>query len=327
MLRMNFADTAQSAFNFLVSQLTVIEPQVYKMRYADIQYPSLVPVDTSGSEWAKSFTFFSQDMVGQADWFHHMAMDIPLADITREKKEVGVEMAGIGYHYTMEELGQAMMIPGFTLTTDRAAAAKRAYEEFVDGVVLRGAPNAANTVKGWKGLINEPSVTVAMVAADGTGGSPAFDDKTADQVLRDINDALTGVYVESLTVEMADTILMPIQTFASLGTRRIPSTTMTILQFLQSYNTYTAQTGAALTLRAVRGLDTAGTGGTGRMVVYRNDPQVLKQRIPMPHRFLPAWQRSPLRFDVPGIFRLAPLEIRRPKAIRYIDGIFEAPYH
>lgn len=327
MYQMNFADASQSAFNFLVSQLSVIEPQVYKIRYPDVQYQNLVPVDTSGSEWAKSFTFFSQDMVGQADWFHHMAMDIPLADITREKKEVGVEMAGIGYHYTMEELGQAMMIPGFTLTTDRAAAAKRAYEEFVDGVVIRGRPNAANDVKGWKGLINEPSVSVVQVQADGNGGSPAFDDKTADQVLRDINEALVGVYTESLTVEMADTILMPIATFASLGTRRIPSTTMTILQFLTQYNAYTGQTGQGLTLRAVRGLDTAGTGGTGRMVVYRNDPQVLKQRIPMPHRFLPAWQRSPLRFDVPGIFRLAPLEIRRPKAIRYIDGVSEAPYH
>jgi hypothetical protein len=326
MYRMNFADASQSAFNFLVSQLSVIEPQVYKIRYPDVQYPQLVPLDTSGSEWAKSFTFFSQDMVGQADWFHHMAMDIPLADITREKKEVGVEMAGIGYHYTMEELGQGMMIPGFTLTTDRAAAAKRAAEEFINGIVLYGKPNASNDVKGWKGLINEPTVTVSQVQADGTGGSPSFDDKTADQVLRDINDALTGVYVESLTVEMADTILVPISVFASLGTRRIPSTAITILQFLSAYNTYTAQTGAPLTIRAVRGLDTAGTGGTGRMVVYRNDPQVLKQRIPMPHRFWPAWQRSPLRFDVPGTFRLAPLEIRRPKAIRYIDGIMEAPY-
>jgi hypothetical protein len=53
---------------------------------------------------------------------------------------------------------------------------------------------------------------------------------------------------------------------------------------------------------------------------------VLKMHIPMPHRFLPVWQTGPMRFDVPGIFRLGGLEIRRPKAVRYVDGISDAPY-
>ncbi len=327
MYRMNFQDAQQSALNFLVSQLSVIEPQVYRIRYPDIQYPNLIPVDTSGNEWAKSVTFFSQDMVGQADWFHHMALDVPLADITREKHEVGIEMAAIGYHYTLEELGQAAMVPGTNLSADRAAAAKRAYEEFVDGIAIRGYPNAANQVKGWTGLINEPSVTVANAESDGNGSSPAWDDKNGDLIIRDVNAALTGVYTESLTVEMADTIALPVAAFTLLGTTRLGANSdLSVLQWLQRYNVYTAQTGQPLTIRALRGLETAGSGGTGRMVVYRNDPQVLKIRIPMPHRFMPVWQRGPLRFDIPGIFRLAPLEIRRPKAIRYIDGIMDAPY-
>jgi hypothetical protein len=33
-----------------------------------------------------------------------------------------------------------------------------------------------------------------------------------------------------------------------------------------------------------------------------------------------------LVFDVPGIFRLAGLEIRRPGAVRYVDGILEPAY-
>lgn len=42
----------------------------------------------------------------------------------------------------------------------------------------------------------------------------------------------------------------------------------------------------------------------------------------MPHRFLPVWQTGPMWFDVPGIFRFGGLEIRRPGAARYVDGIF-----
>jgi hypothetical protein len=35
--------------------------------------------------------------------------------------------------------------------------------------------------------------------------------KTADAIIDDVNNALTGVYTESLQVEMADTILLPIR--------------------------------------------------------------------------------------------------------------------
>jgi len=41
----------------------------------------------------------------------------------------------------------------------------------------------------------------------------------------------------------------------------------------------------------------------------------------MPHRFLPVFQGGPLHWVVPGVFRLGGLDIRRPKEVRYIDGI------
>ena len=162
--------------------------------------------------------------------------------------------------------------------------------------------------------------------ADGDGDSPAWSDKTADQVLRDVNGILTGMYTASLTVELADTLLLPVAAFTAIATRRIPDTTMTILQFLQQYNVYTAQTGQSLTIRAVRGLEDAGSGSSGRMVAYRRDPQVLKLHLPMPHRFLEAERTGPLRYDVPGIFRTGGVEIRRPGAVRYADHVLDAAY-
>jgi hypothetical protein len=308
----------QAALGFLISQVSHIEPEVYRIAYPDIQYPQLIPIDTSANEWAKSVTFFSLDRVGAADWFHHTASDIPLADVQRAKYEQGIEMAAIGYRYTLEELGQAMMVPGTNLSSERAEAARRAYEEFVDDKALRG-----DTTKGWTGLINDANVTVVSAPGSGTGGSAAWANKTSDQILLDVNNALSGIYSTSLTVEMADTILLPVDVHSLLATKRLDSQSpITVMQFLQQYNVYTAQTGQPLTIRAVRGLENAGTGGDkGRMVVYRRDPRVLKMHIPMPHRFLPVWQRGPITFDVPGIFRLGGLEIRRPAAVRYVDGI------
>jgi hypothetical protein len=209
-------DAQQQALSFLVNQLSYIEPQVYAIQYPDIQYQQLIPIDTSAPEWVKSITYYVSDKVGAARWFHHEGTDMPRADISRAKFEVGVEMAGIGYGYTLEEIGQGMMIPGFNLTTERADAARRAAEEFIDDKAFIG-----DTGKGWTGLVNNASVTVISAAATGTGGSAAWEDKTGDQIAKDVNDALSGLYIASRTIEMADTVLLPISAMSTLSTKRI----------------------------------------------------------------------------------------------------------
>lgn len=310
-------DAQQSAYNFVVNQTTAIETQVIKIQYPDVQYPDLVPVDTqTGNEWVKSITYYSADMVGKADFFHHTALDIPLAELTREKFERGMEMAAIGYRYTLEEVAQAMNTPGLNLTSDKAAACRRAYEEFVDNIALRG-----NVNKGMEGLMNSSLVAATTAPADGTAGSTTFASKTNDQVIRDINNVLTGVATGSNWLFYADTVLLPPAVLVSLAGRIIQYTSITLLEWIKTYNVLTVQTGRPITLAGVRGLETAGVGGISRMVAYRRDPQVLKMWIPMPHRFLPVWQRGPLVFDVPGIFRLGGVEIRLPAAMRYLDGV------
>ncbi|MDI2177200.1 hypothetical protein [Pseudomonas aeruginosa] len=70
---------AQAALGFVVSQTTYIERQVNEIVYPDIQYPQLIPVDTSAPEWIKTVTFYSADKVGKADWVNGNADDLPLA--------------------------------------------------------------------------------------------------------------------------------------------------------------------------------------------------------------------------------------------------------
>jgi hypothetical protein len=313
-------DAPQAALSFLVQQASVIETEVVSIQYPEVQYPTLIPVDTSAPDWAKSVTFFSLDRAGRAEWFHHAAKDIPLADVSRAKAEATIEMAAIGYRYDIEEIGQAMLM-GVNLGSEKAEAARRAAEEFIDEIAIRG-----DTDKGLTGLINNASVTVVNAAFTGTGSSPTWADKTAAQILQDVNDALTGVYTESLQIEMADTILVPISELVRIATLQIPNTTMTALQWLKENNVYTMETGQPLMIRGVRGLETAGETGTGRMIVYRRDPRVVKLHLPMPHRFLSVYQTGPVQWDVPGILRVGGVEVRRPKAMRYVDNIINTVY-
>jgi len=314
-MRMDIYDNPQQALSFLQSQAAYIEAEIFRVQYPEIIYSQLIPIDTAAGEWAKIITYYSVDKVGAANWLNHLANDIPYADINRDKRDQSIEMAGIGYTYTLEELGQAMSIPGMNLTAERAEAARFAYEMFMDQLAYKG-----STVKNFAGLFNSTYPTV-VTAKTGGSGSTHWSLKTADEIITDVQDSLTGVYQGSLTVEMADTVLLPIGEVQRLANIRILNTYGNALDYLQKYNLYTATTGAPLTIRGVLGLDSAGADGGGRMITYRRDPRVLKLHVPMPHRFLPVYQRSALAFDVPGIFRVGSVEIRRSGAIRYTDGI------
>lgn len=310
-------DAQQVAMSFLIRQATLIEPTVYAIRYQDIQYPQLLPVDTSAPEWIQSVTYFSMDAVGQAQWFSGLAHDVPKVETTREKFETTVSMAAIGYGYTLEELGNAQLL-GMNLSADKASAARRAAEEKIEQVAFVG-----DAGKGFTGLVNAATPTATTAPADGTGSATTFASKTPDQILRDFNGQLTGIFTGTLGAEIADTALLPYSVLLDLSTRRIDAVNQTtILEWVERNNIYTRTTGQPLMIRGVFGhLETVGSGGTKRMVAYRRSPEVLKMHMPMPFRFLPAWQTGPIKFDVPGIFRLGGVDIRRPKAVRYLDGI------
>lgn len=307
-------DTFQQALSFLVSQVTFIEPAVVRIKYPELNYADFVPIDMAANEWAKSITFFSIDQVGQAGWFNANASDVPYADFQREIHEQAIELAAIGYRYNLEELAQAAMLPNTNLSIERAASARRAYEEFCHNACMYG-----DTRKNWLGLTNHTLPAVINLTHTWnywlTQTTP-----NAAAILQDFNAIVTNIWQSSLTVEMADTALLPLSITTLLSMTQLPNTTMNLISWIHANNLYTTETGRAMTIRGVRGLDTGGASGNGRIIAYQRDPQVLKLHRPMSHRFLPVWQKGPLVFEVPGIFRLGGLEIRRPGAIRYADG-------
>jgi hypothetical protein len=318
----NFNDAQQAQLAFVVNQAYAINTQVYATKFPDSDFARLVYVDSSAPEWTPGIVTFMSSTVGRADWFSGAAKDVQKADITMDRSDVRVHMAAVGYGYNSEEVGQAQLL-GMNLPTGKAEAARRAYVEFMWNLSLTG-----DTDKGLAGLANQSGVTTGTAPADGTGSVTTWFDangnatKTATQIVRDINAVLTGVYTGSLTVEMADTLLLPYSTISYLGATPMSSTNSeTVLSFILRNNIYTQVTGQQLTIRGVLGLDTAGASSTKRMVAYANRQDVVKLHLPMPHRFLPVYQDGPMNFQVPGIFRTGGVEVLRTGAFRYLDGI------
>lgn len=305
----------QQAFSFAVQQASHIEATVYTERLPGIRYPDLIPVDTSAPEWVPTVTYFSMSQAGQAEWLNGAAKDVPRADVAFAKSEEAIELAGIGYGWNIEETGKAQLL-GMNLDSSKATAARRAADEMVDRVAFLG-----DAAKGFTGLANIPGT-------EGDDADNPWTDPNTDPaaILSEFNGIITGVFESSRTVEMIDTILLPHSVVHTLGTRMVTEySTETILEWLRRHNVYTMETGRPLTIRGVRGLETAGDAGVGRLIAYRRSPEVLKLHMPMPHRFLPVWQSGPMQFDVPGIMRFGGVNVRLPGAFRYFDNVAPAP--
>ena len=203
------------------------------------------------------------------------------------------------------------MYYGKPLPTWKASAARRAAEEFIENLVFNG-----DVTKGYSGFFNNPGVTAQnVVFGDWLGNNT-----TEDQIARDIANILIGSSTATNNTRIADTLLMPYEQMLILS-QRLGDTQGSIYDYIMKSNPYTMKTGQPLTIRGVRGLSTAGVGGTSRMVAYNRDRDVMVLHMPMPFTFLPTFHEDVLNYVVPGIFRLGGLEIRRPAQVRFGDGI------
>jgi hypothetical protein len=314
-MEINFHD-AQQAMGFVIPQTLRINTTIEQNLYPSFDYARLVPVNTDGDMWDIGSVFYSGDIAGAAQFLAGAGFDMPYADISTAQHLQMNHFAGIGYEWNLQELQRAAKL-NRNLPSDKADAARRVAESFVYGIAIRG-----NTEKGLTGLVNSADVPTANVPADGGGGLRTFASKTPDLILRDVNAALNAPFNATNETQRADTLLLPTTRLQSLAETRLGATNeTTILSFLRQNNSYTLETGQPLTIIGTRELETAGAGGTARMIAYERDPGVVQMHLPGPHEFLPPFQKSSMTWEVAGIMNVGGIEWRRPKGAAYRDGI------
>jgi hypothetical protein len=248
---------AQQALGFILPQQLRIETEVYKIKYPSFDYARLLPVITDGDMWDVGSVFFSGDIAGKAEFLSSKGFDMPYADIAKSQFIQTNQLAGIGYEWSLGELKRAEKL-GQDLGADKAAAARKVAEQFLYNIALTG-----STEKNWTGMINDANVPTANVTADGTGSTTSWDNKTALQILRDINAAIEGVYNNTLETEVADSLALPTSRLQLIARTPIgDNADKTILTFIRENNAYTAETGRPLNIKGVRNLETAGASST-----------------------------------------------------------------
>ncbi len=301
---------AVTGLAFLISQLSAIESKTYEVQYKEITYNTIIPISNEAGEWAESVTYFYMDGAAVAEFVGTKSLDVPIAEISTEKITVPVELGATGYEYSDEEMRQAIQLQR-SLPQLKANVARRAYEELCQRTGMVG-----NTTHNLPGFINNVNVTAASVVNPGSGTE--WVNKSADEIIFDVNDMLADIFVDSLQVERANTVLLPTAQWSLIATTpRSALSETTILQYLANNSPYVS---SVEDIQPVYELTGAGAAATDRMMGYTKSMDKVVMHIPMPLRFTEP-QRKGRGFEIPGEFKIGGVEFRYPGSARYADGI------
>ena len=287
---------------FLERQLEFIRPQVFEVTYADIKYPTLLPVTSEAGPGAQTFTYRIMDSTGEFKLIADAADDLPRADISQVEKSINIRSLGGSFGYTVQELRAAQMA-NIALEQRRASAVRRAYEEKVEAVAMFG----ESTVN-LAGFFN--NATVDVIAAD-----KWFDTATAQEMLELLNYGVSAIINASNMKEQPDTILLAYEDYNKISTtRNSDSSDVTVLEYFLRTNPYIRN------VEPINQLDKDNSVlNTNRMVVYKRDPEKVQLHIPQPLELFPPQQRG-LEFIVPAHARVGGVALYYPKSVIYVQA-------
>lgn len=214
--------------------------------------------------------------------------------------------------------GQKMQTIGRSLDSILDKGIRLNYNKSIDQLVYQGFANVGIT-----GLVNNPSVVSSMAPA-GAAGDTEWATKTVDEILWDINKAITEAWAASEYDDsaMANHILLPPQKYAYLVSTRIgTSGDENILSYLLK-NNMAAQQNKKLDIYPCRWCAGAGTGGSDRMMVYVNNKDFTYFDLPVP---LTRAMTQPvaLQFAYITIYaaQMGQVKTLYTQPQRYVDGI------
>ena len=289
---------------FLDRQLEYIRPQIFEVEYADIKYPTILPVTAEAGPGAQTFTYRIMDATGDFKLISDAADDLPRADVSQTEKSINIRSFGGSFGYTVQELRAAQMA-NISLEQRRASAVRRAYEEKVESVAMFGEGSVS-----LAGFFNNS--TVDVISANKWFSTSNV---TAQEMLEILNQGVSAIISGSNMKEQPDTILMPYEDYNTVSTtRNSDSSDVTVLEYFLRTNPFIRN------VEPINQLAAANSSlAKNRLVVYKRDPQKVQLHIPQPLELFPPQQRG-LEFIVPAHARVGGVALYYPKSVKYVQA-------
>ena len=177
---------------------------------------------------------------------------------------------------------------------------------------------------GTEGLVNNSNVTASMAALNAGGTSRKWKDKTPDEILNDVNTAITNAWANAgYDVDgIPNHIGLPPSLYSYIvGTKVSQAADKSILNYLLENNIAKAN-GVNLVIVPMRQLIGAGTGSSDRMIAYVNAEDKVTFDITVPlSRVLTQPSVADMAYMTAYAGQVGQVKILYTQCIEYVDGI------
>ena len=304
-------DSAEDASIFFARELDYIKSKSYDKIYPEFTALNNFPITHEVPEGAETMTYYSYEKTGMAAIISNYATDLPRADVKGSPTTAYVKSIGDSYGYSIQEM-RASRMAGKSLDTRKAEAARYAIDRKTNEIAFAG--DKEHKLMGMLSSDNNiPLYTLATVET-----KTSWKDKSAAEILADINGMFAYQSRITQDVERADTLALPPAVFIDISTRQIPNTGYTVKRFLLENAPYLKNIITAPELSAENkatnpyGIDVA--------MLYTNSADKFSLEIPMAFYQYPLQNRN-LEVIVPCEERVAGIVLYYPLSALLAVGV------
>ncbi len=218
-------DSAEDASIFFARELDYIKSKSYDKIYPEFTALNNFPITHEVPEGAETMTYYSYEKTGMAAIISNYATDLPRADVKGSPTTAYVKSIGDSYGYSIQEM-RASRMAGKSLDTRKAEAARYAIDRKTNEIAFAG--DKEHKLMGM--LSDDNNIPLFTLATVDTKTS--WKDKSAAEILADINGMFAYQSRITQDVERADTLALPPAVYIDISTRQIPNTGYTVKRFL-----------------------------------------------------------------------------------------------
>jgi hypothetical protein len=296
-------DSEEDASIFFARELDYIKSQSYDVLYPEFTALEVFPSSSEINPGAETTTYYSYDRTGLAKIISNYATDLPRADVKGKPITAIIKSLGDSYGYSVQEM-RASRFAGKSLDTRKGEAARYQIDRLNNVIAWVGDEEA-----GLVGVLSPGTdIPLYTLSQNAAGNSTRFRDKSAQEVLDDINQMQEFVSRITMNVERPDTLVVPTDTYLHLtNTPRSDASDLSIAGWVLANAPYLKGIVPASELNANSGINPYGDQGVA--LLFKNDKSKLTIENPLP------FYQYPLQPN--GLEVIIPCEARTAGAIIY----------
>ena len=283
-------DSVDDASVFFARELDYVKVQSYDVEYPELTALTLFPQSSEADPGAETVTYYTYDKTGLAKVIDNYSTDLPRVDVTGQPSYAQVKSIGASYGYSAQEM-RASRLAGKSLDARKAESARYQIDSLTNKIAWAG-----DEESGLMGVLSTgQNIPLYTIAAGGTSSKTKWTEKTADEILDDINGMAKQVAKVTKNVERPDTLCVPAEVYMHISTKRIDDTATTVLAFILEHAPYIKNVVSTAELDS-DSVETnpyaAASGGQGVAFLFKNDARKLTLESPMPFFQYPIQARN-----------------------------------